>query len=115
MVSIENIRARATDIREKVRSRVEELRTGASSSSHSPILGKLEIGKNIPLAAEIKEKGVVTAARERIAKVRGGGLLGGLATAPPSPAAPPTPKPTMYPATAEVPQRVDLMTKARLY
>jgi len=71
----ENIRAKAEEIRTRVRSRIEELR-GASSPEHSPILGKLGIMKG-PLATEIREKGLMATARARIEKVRGGGgLLG---------------------------------------
>jgi len=82
MAMAENVRAKAEEIRTKVRTRIEEIRGGGSSSSESPILGKLGIVKGPltkgPLVTEIREKGVVATARERIAKFRGGGgsLLG---------------------------------------
>jgi len=72
----ESIRAKAEEVRTRVRSRIEEIRGGASSE-HSPILGKLELAKG-PLVAEIREKGLMATARARIERVRGGGgLLGG--------------------------------------
>jgi len=70
----ENIRAKAEELRTRVRSRIEEIRGGASSSEHSPILGKLEIAKG-PLVTEIREKGLMTTARARIEKIRAGGRL----------------------------------------
>jgi hypothetical protein len=80
MAMAPDIRARAEELRAKVRSRIEELRGGASSSGHSPLLGKLELAKMAkgPLVTEIREKGVIATARARVEKVRGGGgLLGG--------------------------------------
>jgi len=75
MVSPERVRARAEEFRTKVRSRIEEIRGGGSSPEHSPILG-LELVKG-PLVAEIREKGVIAAARARAEKFRAGGVLGG--------------------------------------
>jgi len=73
----ETVKAKAEEIRTKIRTRIEEIRGGAGSSGHSPIFGKLELAKG-PLVTEIREKGMVATARERIAKFRGGGgsLLG---------------------------------------
>jgi len=77
MVSPEQIRARAEELRTKIRSRIEELRGGASSPGHSPLLGgKLELAKG-PLVTEIREKGVIATARARAEKFRAGGILGG--------------------------------------
>jgi len=73
----ESVRAKAEEVRTKIRTRIEEIRGGGSSSSESPIIGKLGIMKG-PLVTEIREKGLVATARARIEKVRGGGaLLGG--------------------------------------
>jgi len=69
----ENIRAKAEELRTKVRTRIEEIR-GGGSSSQSPILEKLGIMKG-PLVTEIREKGVMATARARIEKIRGGGGL----------------------------------------
>jgi len=72
----ESVRAKAEELRTRVRTRVEEIH-GGHSSPENPILGKLGIMKG-PLVTEIREKGVVATARERVAKVRGkGGFLGG--------------------------------------
>lgn len=72
----ENVRAKAEELRTRVRTRIEEIRGGASSSEHSPILGKLGLVKG-PLATEIREKGLMATARARIEQIRGGGgLLG---------------------------------------
>jgi len=77
MAMAESVRAKAEEFRTRVRTRVEEIRGGGSSSEHSPILGKLGIMKG-PLVSEMREKGVMATARERISKFRGGGsLLGG--------------------------------------
>jgi len=76
----ETIRAKAEELKTKVRTRIEEIRGGGSSSGHSPILGKLEIGKG-PLVTEIREKGVMATAKARLEKFRaGGGLLGSSTT-----------------------------------
>jgi len=81
---VENVKAKAEELRTKVRTRVEELRGGSSSPEHSPILGKLGVMKGPlttgPLATEIREKGVIATARARIEKVRGGGGLLGSST-----------------------------------
>jgi len=72
----ESVRAKAEEVRTKIRSRIEEIRGGGSSSEHSALLGKLGIMKG-PLVTEIKEKGLMATARSRIERVRGGGgLLG---------------------------------------
>jgi hypothetical protein len=76
MAMAETVRARAEELRTRVRTRIEEIRGGGSSSSGG-ILGNPGILKG-PLAAEIKEKGVMATARGRIEKIRGGApLLGG--------------------------------------
>jgi len=73
----ESVRAKAEEFRTRVKTRIEELRGGSSSSEHSPILGKLGIMKG-PLVTEIRETGLMATARARIEKIRGGGtLLGG--------------------------------------
>jgi len=72
----ETVRAKAEELRTKVRTRLEEIR-GGSSSGHSPLIGKLGLAKG-PLATEVREKGLMATARARIEKLRGGGgLLGG--------------------------------------
>lgn len=117
-----NIKEKATELRTKIQTRVEDLRTKVAGGGHSPLIGNLKgvLGEGGvlkgPLVSDIRSKGVMTAAQERISKFRGGGgrLFGG-ETAPSTPAAPPTPKPTMYPSAAEAPERVDLVTRARLY
>jgi len=74
----ETVKAKAEELRTKIRTRIEEIRGGGSSSEHSPLLGKLGIAKG-PLVAEVREKGLMATARTRIEKLRGGGgLLGGL-------------------------------------
>jgi len=75
----ETVKAKAEEIRTKVRTRIEELRGGSSSLGHSPLLGKLELAKG-PLVTEIREKGLMATARARIEKVRGGGGLLGSST-----------------------------------
>jgi len=76
----ETVRAKAEEIRTKVRTRIEEIRGGGSSSSgHSPLLGKLELAKG-PLVTEIREKGIMATAKARIEKIRGGGGLLGSST-----------------------------------
>jgi len=77
MAMAENVKAKAEELRTKIRSRIEEIRGGAASSEHSPILGKLELAKG-PLVTELKEKGILATAKARFEKVRGaGGILGG--------------------------------------
>jgi len=76
----ETVRAKAEELRTKFRTRIEEIRGGGSSSGHSPLLGNLGITKG-PLVAEVREKGVITTARERLSKIRGGApILGAGAT-----------------------------------
>jgi len=78
-----DIRAKAEEYRTKIRSRIEEIRTGTESSEHSPLIGKLGIMKGGglmkgTLITGLKEKGVLTTAREKIEEIRGGGgILGG--------------------------------------
>jgi len=73
MAMAETVRARAEELRTRVRTRVEEIRGGSSSSSGG-ILGNPGVLKG-PLAIEIREKGVVATARARIEKIRGGGSI----------------------------------------
>lgn len=74
MAMAETIRAKAEEFRTRVRTRIEEIRGGGSSSSG--ILGNPGILKG-PLATEIREKGLIATARARIERVRGGGgILG---------------------------------------
>jgi len=76
MAMAENVRAKAEEFRTKIRTRIEEIRSGGSSSEHSPLIGKLGLAKG-PLVTEIKEKGVLATARARLEKIRGaGGILG---------------------------------------
>jgi len=78
----DGFRVKAEEIRTKIRSRVEEIRTGTASSEHSPLIGKLGIMKGGgflkgTLMTGLKEKGVLTTAREKIESIRGGGgILG---------------------------------------
>lgn len=71
MVVPEQIKARAEELRTKIRSRIEELRGGASSPGHSPLIGKLELAKG-PLVTELREKGLLATARARFERFRGG-------------------------------------------
>jgi hypothetical protein len=73
MAMAETVRARAEELRTRVRTRVEEIRGGSSSSSGG-ILGNPGVLKS-PLATEIREKGVMATARARIEKIRGGGSI----------------------------------------
>jgi len=73
MAMAETVRARAEELRTRVRTRIEEMRGGGSSSSGG-ILGNPGILKG-PLATEIREKGVMATARARIEKIRGGGSI----------------------------------------
>jgi len=66
----ENIRSKVEEMRTRILSRVEEIRGGGSSPGHSPLLGNLGIMKG-PLAADIREKGLIVAARERLGKLTG--------------------------------------------
>jgi len=71
MAMAETVRARAEELRTRVRTRVEEIRGGSSSGG---VLGNPGILKG-PLATEIREKGVMATARARIEKIRGGGSI----------------------------------------
>jgi len=72
----ENVRAKAEELKTKIRTRIEEMRGGGSSSSGG-LLGNPGILKG-PLVAEIREKGLMATAKARVEKFRGGGgLLGG--------------------------------------
>jgi len=76
MAMAESVRAKAEEFRTKIRSRVEEIRTGSSSSEHSPLIGKLGLMKGT-LITDLKEKGVLATARAKIETIRGGGgILG---------------------------------------
>jgi len=70
----ENIRAKAEEFRTKIRTRIEEIRGGGSSSSGGLLGGNPEILKG-PLVTEIRAKGLMATARTRIEKLRGGGGL----------------------------------------
>jgi len=82
MAMAESVRAKAEEFRSKIRSRVEEIRAGSSSSEHSPLLGKMGLLKGGgllkgTLVTDIREKGLLTTARAKIETVRGGGgILG---------------------------------------
>lgn len=77
-----DIRAKAEEYRTKVRTRIEELRTG-TSTGHSPLLGNLGLMKGGGLMkgtfmTDLKEKGVLATARTKLETMRGGGgILGG--------------------------------------
>jgi len=86
----ETVRAKAEEVRTKIRTRIEEFRGGAASSEHSPLIGKLGVAKG-PLATEVREKGLIATARERIEKFRAPPA----APAPPAPT-PPPPSPEVY-------------------
>jgi len=79
----ENLKLKAEELRTKVKSRIEEIRTGTSGSEHSPLIGKLGILKEGglmkgTLMTDLKEKGVLATARAKIESIRGGGgILGG--------------------------------------
>jgi len=78
MAMAENVRAKAEELRTRVRTRIEEIRGGGSSHSSGGILGGSPEFLKGPLVTEIREKGLITTARARIEKVRvGGRLLGG--------------------------------------
>jgi len=116
---VETVKARAEEIRGRVKTRITEIRGGKASEGlfSSPEILKGGALKGA-LATEIREKGLIAAARDRMGKLRVGKGLGSMftsETSPSSPAAPATPTATMYPATAQLPERVDLMTKSRLY
>jgi len=71
----ETIRAKAEELRTRIRTRVEEIRGGGGSSSSGGILGgSPEILKG-PLVTEIRAKGLIATARARVEKVRAGGRL----------------------------------------
>jgi len=113
---LENVRTKAEDFRSRIQTRVAELR-GGGAGAKGGLFSSPDVLKGA-LATEIREKGVIATARERVTKFRGGKGLGsmfGSDMAGPSPAAPPTPAATMYPAAAEQPVRVDLSTRPRLY
>jgi len=74
MAMAENVRAKAEEFRTKIRSRVEEIRTGSSSSEHSPLIGNLGLMKGT-LITDLKEKGVLATARAKIESIRGGGSI----------------------------------------
>lgn len=80
MSMTENVRAKAEEYRTKIRTRIEELRTG-TSTGHSPLLGDMGLMKGM-LATEIREKGVMTTVRDRISKIRGGGGIIGHHSSP---------------------------------
>jgi len=75
----ETIRAKAEDLKTRVRTRIEEIRGGSSSSSGGILSGNPAILKG-PLATEIKAKGLMATARTRLEKFRGGGGLLGSST-----------------------------------
>jgi len=75
----ENIRAKAEELRTRVRTRIEEIRGGGSSPGHSPLLGNLVFGGSSPellpkgsLISDIREKGLLATVRARIEEFRGG-------------------------------------------
>jgi len=82
MSMADGVKAKAEEFRAKIRSRVEEIRTGSSSSEHSPLIGKLGLMKGGglmkgELMTGLREKGVLATVREKIEAVRGGGgILG---------------------------------------
>jgi len=80
----ETVRAKAEEVRTKIRTRIEEFRGGAASSEHSPLIGKLGVAKG-PLATEVRAKGLVATVRARIEELRAPPAA---APAPPAPPAP---------------------------
>jgi len=71
-----DIKAKAEELRTKIKSRIEEIRTGTSSPGHSPLLGKMGLMKGT-LVTDLKEKGILGMARAKIETIRGAGILGG--------------------------------------
>ncbi|TRZ48290.1 MAG: hypothetical protein D4S01_10595 [Dehalococcoidia bacterium] len=88
------------------------LRSGGSSGGNNP---------EVPALKDIREKGVLGVLGERFPKVkemRERGILARITPKGEAPAAAPEvrpPAPTLYPAVAEAPVRVDLKMKPRLY
>jgi len=75
----EGLRAKAEELRTRVRTRIEEIRGGGSSPGHSPLLGNLVFGGSSPellpkgsLISDIREKGLLATVRARIELFREG-------------------------------------------
>jgi len=80
-----NVKAKAEDIKTRIQTRVSEMRGGSAGllgnaseglfGRTGGILGAREAGgflKNVAIIQEVKTKGVMTAAKDRISKFRGG-------------------------------------------
>ena len=111
---------------EKARGRLEEVRAKGVRTALEEKFPKIRGGggsnPGVPALKDIREKGILGVLGERFPKVkemRERGILARI-TKPreeASAAAPDVlpPAPTLYPAVAEAPVRVDLMTKPRIY
>jgi len=86
----ETVRARAEEFRTKIKTRIEEIR-GGSSSSGGILGGSPQILKG-PLVMRIREKGLIATARERIEKLRAPPAEGAAAEE----VASPSPSPEVY-------------------
>ncbi len=78
MAMAETVRARFEELRTRIRTRLEELRgQSGSGAGVSPLAGQ-----RLPIISEIRAKGLATIARERLEKIRAGGILteGGILT-----------------------------------
>jgi len=112
---------------ERARERVEEVRTRGVRTVLEERFPKIkEIGAGGGSKGILgRNPGIIATLEERFPKVREireRGILAGVtklgaapAPAAPAPAAPAVPVPTLYPAAAEAPVKIDLMTKPRLY
>jgi len=109
---------------ERARERVEEVRTRGVRTVLEERFPKLrEMGAGGGSKGILgRNPGIIATLEERFPKVREireRGILAKLGAAPapaaPAPAAPAVPVPTLYPAAAEAPVKIDLMTKPRLY
>lgn len=77
MAMAETVRARAEELRSRVMTRLAELRGQTGGVLGGQFGGQMQILKG-PLISEIRAKGVVATARERLEKLRAGGpVLGG--------------------------------------
>jgi len=68
MAMAETVRARAEELRARVKTRIEELR----GQQGGILMGQL----GLPIISEIRAKGLAATARERLEKLRLGGFLG---------------------------------------
>jgi len=78
---IETVKSKAEEFRNRVKTRIEEIRGGRSSGSL--LSSPADVLKG-PLITELKEKGVIATAKARVAKLRAGGLATMLASESPA-------------------------------